>query len=169
MKFGVTRMLSDGTDVAIVTAGICTEEALKAKSLFEATGVSVRHLHLSTLHPFPSQAIVDAANKTKHGIVVMENHSIVGGIGSAAAEALAEHGVGKKLVRLGVPGVYAHGASRDYLIAEYGFDSHALIRAVEKLVGKPLLSCDDSGTLGQKTGKEATIPALSAEERPEDL
>lgn len=161
MEFGVVRMLSDGTDVALVSSGLCTEEALKVRSWIEMSGISVRHLHLSTIVPFPSHAIVDAAQKSRYGIIVMENHSVVGGLGSAAAEALAEHGVGKKLIRLGVPGVYAHGASCEYLMKEYGFDSTALTRAVEKLVGKNIST--NTGTGG------AARHILSAEERPEDL
>lgn len=160
MKFGVARMLSDGSDMALVSAGLCTEEALKVRPLFESSGVSIRHLHLSTIVPFPVRAIVEAAKIAKYGIIVMENHSIIGGIGSATAEVLAEHGIGKKLVRLGVPGVYAHGASCAYLMKEYGFDSAALTRAVEKLVGKTLQVTAMGG---------AAREALSAEERPEDL
>ncbi len=165
MKYGVVRMLSNGSDILLVSSGLCTEEALKVRTLLESSGVSTCHLHLSTIVPFPVQAVVTAAKSVKHGIIVMENHSVIGGIGSATAEALAEHGVGKKLIRLGVPGVYAHGASFSYLMKEYGFDSTALTRAVEKLMGKPLQATTDTD---QMKGSIAR-PALSAEECPEDL
>ena len=95
----------------------------------------------------------------------MENHSVVGGIGSATAEALAEAGIGKPLVRLGVPGCYAHGASRPYLMAEYGIDARALVRAVEKLLDKKL----DSDEGFELEAKEQEKSALPVEERPEDL
>jgi len=163
MKFGVVRVLSEGTDFVLITSGICTEESLKARRSFEAAGVAVEHLHLSTIVPFPSNVIVKAAEKCKYGVIVMENHSIIGGVGSATAEALSEAGIGRKLIRLGVPGVYAHGASCDYLVAEYGFDSTALIRAAESLTGKQIAGAAETeeGSTNQ--------PALSAEERPEDL
>jgi len=163
MQFGKVRVLSEGSDVVIVTAGICTEEALKATKVLQAHGVSIRHLHLSTLVPFPSEEVVQATKAATHGLIVMENHSTIGGLGSAAAEALAEQGIGKKLVRLGVPMVYAHGASRDYLMEEYGFDSKALIGAVEKLIGKAVVVFQDSEASNQNRVQ------LSAEERPEDL
>lgn len=162
MKYGVARMLSDGTDVALVSSGLCTEEALKVMATFESSGVSIYHLHLSTIVPFPVHNVIEAAKKAKYGIIVMENHSVVGGVGSATAEVLAEHGIGKKLVRLGVPGVYAHGASCEYLMREYGFDATALTQAVEKLVGKKLQVADS--VVGDTARK-----VLSAEERPEDL
>ena len=66
----------------------------------------------------------------------MENHLITGGLGSASAELMAEHSIGKKLVRLGLRDQYAHGASRPYLMKKYGLDAMALVRAVEQLLGE---------------------------------
>jgi transketolase len=174
MKFGVPRLLSNGADFTVVTAGICTEEAMRAAdSLRSLAGIGITHLHLSTLVPFPFDAIVAAARSTTHGIITMENHSVVGGIGSATAEALAEAGVGKPLVRLGVQGVYAHGASRPYLMAEYGLDARALVQAVEHILGRKLLGLD-GGSLARLAGEtESKGPAqqhnISVDERPEDL
>jgi transketolase len=161
MIYGVPRILSDGSEVALVTSGICTEEALKVTTRM---GVSIRHIHLSTLVPFPADVIVEAARKTKYGMIVMENHSIIGGVGSAAAEVLAGHGVGRKLVRLGVPGVYAHGASCGYLMQEYGFDASALVRAVEALVGRSV-----SLSFAYLQVKDSLKNVMSPNERPEDL
>jgi transketolase len=103
----------------------------------------------------------------KHGLITMENHSVIGGVGSATAEVLAEHAVAKPLIRLGVPGgTYAHGASREYLVKEYGFDADALIEAIEKLVGRKLNRDMDSRGYQQTAsqGQEANLL-----ERPEDL
>ena len=63
----------------------------------------------------------------------MENHLITGGLGSATAELIAEHGIGKKLFRIGLRDTYAHGASRAYLMKKYQLDAMALVRAVENL------------------------------------
>ena len=97
----------------------------------------------------------------------MENHSIVGGIGSLTAEVLAEHAVSKPLIRLGVPGVYAHGASKEYLLREYGLDAFALIEAIEKLVHKKLANESklDIGNYQLKTAEDRS----NLMERPEDL
>jgi transketolase len=171
MEFGVVRVLSEGTDVAVVTAGICTEEAVRVSKSLKSMGVGIKHLHLSTLVPFPAEVVVAAARSVEYGMITMENHSIIGGVGSAAAEALAEAGVSKRLVRLGVPGVYAHGASRPYLMAEYGLDANALIRAIEGLLGKSLgLDQDSAFELDPSTKPMAPEnQGLSVEERPEDL
>jgi transketolase len=79
--------------------------------------------------------VVDVALTVRAGLVAIENHSVIGGLGSAVAEALAEAGVGRRLIRLGVQDTYAHGASRAYLFREHGLDAAALVRAVEDLLG----------------------------------
>jgi len=68
----------------------------------------------------------------------MENHSVIGGLGSATAELMAEGGIGKKLVRLGIQDIYAHGAGRGYLMKEYGIDALALVKAATALLGADL-------------------------------
>jgi transketolase len=163
MKFGQARILSQGDDLTVVSAGICTEEAISAVRTLKGEGICVTHIHISSIVPFPAATILKAARSSAHGIVSMENHSIVGGIGSAIAETLAEAGVGKKLIRLGIPGVYAHGASRPYLLAEYGLNAEALIQAAENLVDRAVARRENSRLM------EADHPGLSAEERPEDL
>jgi transketolase len=68
----------------------------------------------------------------------MENHSIVGGLGSAVAEIMAENGIGVALKRIGLNDTYAHGASQKYLMSEYKMDAVELVRAVEAAVGRKL-------------------------------
>lgn len=60
---------------------------------------------------------------------------MLGGVGTAVAEAMAEAGLGRKLVRLGLRDTFAHGASRAYLMREYGLDAPALVAAIEGLLG----------------------------------
>jgi transketolase len=136
MVLNSSRLLSRGTDVAILTAGITTEEALRATSVLHDRGISITHLHISTHKPFNDPAVFEAVGSARQGVITMENHTIVGGLGSAVAEWIAEEGLGKKLVRLGLRDTYAHGASRHYLMKEYGLDAISLVRAVEKLVGQ---------------------------------
>lgn len=138
IKVGEMRELAHGTDVLIVTAGITTEEALRARGALEAAGVSVRHLHLHTIKPFDAKALLDHIGSVRHGVVTLENHVTEGGIGSLVAETMADAGVGKRLVRLGLKDTYAHGGSKPYLMRFYGLDALALTRGVESLIGQPL-------------------------------
>ncbi len=138
MKLGRERVLSCGDDLLIISSGICTEEALKAVTALAARGMTATHLHISTLKPFATNLVAEAATKTHFGVITIENHSVIGGLGSAVAEALAEKGVGKRLIKLGVQDTYAHGASRSYLLREYGLDAKALVEAAERLTGARL-------------------------------
>lgn len=134
MVLGQSRLLHEGNDVSIITAGIATEEALRATSALEAAGVSVHHVHVSTHKPFGDPIIEDAIARAKHGVITLENHVVNGGLGSAVAEYIADRGIGAKLTRLGLQDTYAHGASKPYLMREYGLDAIALCGAVESVV-----------------------------------
>lgn len=128
------RVLSSGKDIAIITSGISTEEALRVTSLLKNQGVGIEHLHISTHKPFNAPEIEEAIQKVNYGVITMENHTIVGGLGSNVAEKIATLGIGKKLIRLGLRDVFAHGASRPYLMKKYQLDAIALIRGVETLL-----------------------------------
>ena len=136
--FNTARILSTGTDITLITSGIATEEALRAIPLLQERGVSISHLHVSTHKPFTDPLVVSALQSAKHGVITMENHSIIGGLGSAVAEVMAENGVGTPLQRIGLKDTYAHGASQKYLMAEYELDAVALVKRVEKAVGREL-------------------------------
>ena len=136
LRLGRARRLADGDDVAVLSSGICTEEAMRAVGVLRSRGLGVRHLHVTTLKPFDDPAVPEAISGVRHGVVTLENHSLVGGLGSATAEVMAEAGLGQKLVRLGLRDRYAHGASRRYLMRENGLDAEALVAAIKKLVGE---------------------------------
>ncbi len=141
--FNRARQITRGDDVTLFSSGISTEEAMRATSVLQARGVSINHLHVSTLKPFTDPAVVEAAAQARHGVITLENHTIVGGLGTCVAEVMAEHGVGQKLVRIGLPDVFAHGASRPYLMREYGLDALALVRGVERLLAQDLKITED--------------------------
>ncbi len=135
LKIGQMRVLAEGSDVLVVTAGITTEEAIRARAALDRAGVSVRHLHLNTLKPFDAAQIVDHAASVRHGVVTLENHLVTGGLGSMVAEAMADAGLGRRLIRLGLQDTYAHGGARPYLMRYYGMDALTLVRAIEDLTG----------------------------------
>jgi transketolase len=143
MALGRARVLSAGDDVTLISSGISTQDALVAGSALRRAGVGVQHLHVSTLKPFNDPAVVQAIASARRGVVVVENHTVVSGLGSAVAEVMAEHGAGCRLMRLGLQDVYAHGASLSYLKREYGLDSRAVVSACERLLGESLGIPDD--------------------------
>jgi transketolase len=140
--FNKLRTLSEGDDILIVTSGVCTEEALRALGPLNERGISVHHLHVSTLKPFDRDGFLKAT-KGKKGVVTLENHTIVGGLGSLVAEIMAEEGLSIRLKRLGLQDTFAHGASKPYLMRKYGLDALALTEAVGELMGKKLEISED--------------------------
>lgn len=143
MEFGKARIVSEGKDIVVLSSGIMTEEAMRAVQVLQKRGLSVQHMHISTLKPFNDRTVMDAIGRSKYGVITMENHTIIGGLGSIIAEQMAEAGMDKKLVRIGLRDIYAHGASKNYLLRKYRMDAMALITEAEGLVGKKFSITED--------------------------
>ncbi|MGO9312195.1 MAG: transketolase family protein [Syntrophobacteraceae bacterium] len=137
-RSGIPRLLSRGTDITLISAGICTEEAMRATQALTSRGVSIHHVHVSTHKPFTSRVLLDAVSRPRFGVITMENHTIVGGLGTEVAELIAQNGVGKRLSCIGLQDTFAHGGSKLYLMKKYCIDAMALVRKVEEHIGRDL-------------------------------
>ncbi|MBI4786474.1 MAG: transketolase [Chloroflexi bacterium] len=135
LRLNSARQLRSGSDITILSSGICTEEALRAVAALTERGVSIQHLHISTLKPFADPSVFEAIAQARSGVITLENHTTLGGLGTCVAEVMAEHGIGKRLIRIGIRDTFLHGASKPYLMSKYGLDAMALMREVEKLLG----------------------------------
>jgi len=109
---------------------------MRAVAALQGKGVKPTHYHISTLKPFDHPDIMQKIAESRYGAITLENHSIIGGLGSIVAEQMAESGIGKKLRRLGLQDTFAHGASRRYLMREYGLDAATLIATVENMLNE---------------------------------
>ncbi|MGB3413844.1 MAG: transketolase C-terminal domain-containing protein [Microbacteriaceae bacterium] len=132
--FNTARVLSEGDDLLILSSGISTETTINALETLKSAGVSATHLHISTLKPFTDPIVVEQLKRAKH-IITVENHSVIGGLGTAVSELMAEHGVSAKLNKLGMQDTYASGASKEFLMREYGLDEHAILNTVQRVLG----------------------------------
>lgn len=131
---GKAEVLSEGTDVALITTGITTLEGLRATETLSAQGIHVQHLHMPSIKPLDKAAIADAARKT--GLVVtVENHTIYGGLGSAVAEALCETQPAR-LVRLGLQDHFGETAKLRYMMHKYGIDDESIVSMIRALLKK---------------------------------
>ena len=164
MRLDRVRVLAEGKDVTLLTSGIETEEGMRAVRALARRGIGVRHLHVSTHKPFDDPEILASLAAAELGIISAENHTVIGGLGSAVAERIAEAGLGRRLVRVGLQDTYAHGASRAHLAREYGLDALGIVRAAEKLAGRPL------GIEAEELAAEDLVPAAGpAVERSDSL
>lgn len=125
---GKAVVLNEGTDVGIITSGITTAEGIIAAKELESKGISVRLVHMSSIKPIDKNEILKTAEKTKF-ILSVENHTIVGGLGSAIAEVLCEE-YPAKLIRLGLKDHFGETATLRYMMHKYKIDSEAIVHAV---------------------------------------
>jgi transketolase len=160
MKFGKARVISEGSDITLVTSGIMTEEAMRAAQVLRKRGMSIQHMHVSTLKPFHDESVLEAVAKSRYGVITMENHTIVGGLGTIIAEKMAEAGMNKKLVRIGLRDIFSHGASKQYLLKEHKMDALSLIKQVEAMSGQQFGISEDEFS---KTHITAVHSAAKAE------
>lgn len=125
-RTGASHVLRTGNSpVGLVGTGLGTQWALEAAGSLEALGVDAGVLHVPTLKPLGADDIADWC--ASHRLVVtIENHSVIGGLGSAVAEALAERGSPARLRRLGVPDRWADAGSLDHVRHRLGLNADAL-------------------------------------------
>jgi transketolase len=125
----------EGSDVTIIAAGTIMNEAIWAGDKLAELGISARVLDMHTIRPLDTAAVLAAAQETGH-IVTVEDHTIINGLGSAVAEVIADHGVGARLTRLGVPDVFALVGPPADLYAHYGFDTAGIVAAAQAILKK---------------------------------
>lgn len=138
MQLDRARLLGAGDDIAVITSGICTQQGLAAADAMRAVGVSVAHLHVSTLKPFNDPAVAEACAGVRRGVITLENHNIIGGLGTAVAEVMAGCGIGVPLERLGIKDRFAFGSSRQYLMECFDLTAGAVVAAAQRLLGEQL-------------------------------
>ena len=133
---GTSYLLRDGSDVGIISTGVQTVRALQAAELLEANHISAAVLHVPTVKPLDVGAIVDLASRTG-AIVTAEDHTVLGGLGGAVAEVLAEHAP-TRMRRVGLRDTFGESGPNDALLEKYGLTPrHVALAAEEVLAGRP--------------------------------
>ncbi|MEW6075738.1 MAG: transketolase C-terminal domain-containing protein, partial [Candidatus Omnitrophota bacterium] len=131
-EFGKAQVLNQSGQVTIIACGIMVAEALVAAKNLVNKGISVRLLNMHTICPLDTEAILDSARNTK-GIVVCEEHSVVGGLAQAVDEVVAQnHPV--KVLRVGVKHRFGQSGEPQELLKEYNLTSSDIEKAACSLV-----------------------------------
>lgn len=126
---GKANVMKEGKDVSIIANGLMVTVALKAAKMLEAEGISAEVTNMHTVKPIDSDYILSAANKFK-AIVTVEEHSIIGGLGSAVAEVLAGNG-SAKFARVGIMDKYGKSGKPAELFEEYGLTAENIVAQVK--------------------------------------
>ena len=132
-RLGQALSLRDGDALTLITTGGLLETAVRVADRLSARGVEARVLSMHTLRPLDEEAVLAAARETRM-IVTLEEHSIIGGLGSAVADVLARRGDGRiRFFPMGIPSAFAlHAGSQDYLRREYGLSPDSVLRSIEE-------------------------------------
>jgi len=133
-RIGKASVISSGIDCSIIACGIMVQMALKAASELDAEGLSVGVINMATIKPLDTDAVLTAARESG-AIVTAEEHSIIGGLGAAVAETLAE-GCPVPMKRVGVKDVFGSSGKPDELLRHYGLTSDDIKAAVREVVAR---------------------------------
>jgi transketolase len=131
-EIGRAVLLREGADVGIVCTGVETVRALAAADLLATDGIAAAVLHVPTIKPLDDEAILTLAERTG-AIVTAEDHSIIGGLGGAVAELLAEHRP-TRMKRVGWQDVYGESGANDALLEKYGLTAQHIATAARALL-----------------------------------
>jgi transketolase len=128
------RVLTPGADVVIISSGLMTERVTEVVVGAQKAGLDVGHVHVSVLKPLPAAPLSAIISATKYGAITVENHLRSGGLGSAVAELIADAGLGRRLIRIGIDDTFTCGGEMDYLLERFGLGRESIARALCDLV-----------------------------------
>ncbi len=126
LEIGKGHKLKDGKDITIIATGIMVNEAMKAAEILEKDGLDVRVIDIHTIKPIDKDIIIEAANETR-GIITAEEHSVIGGLGSAVAEVTSMYAP-CKVIRVGQMDTFGESGKPAELMAKYGMDADEIVK-----------------------------------------
>ncbi len=131
-QIGIANTVREGNDVTIAATGLMTAEALKATDILAQEGISVRVINVGTIKPLDGETILKAAQETKF-IITAEEHSVIGGLGSAVSEFLSEvHPT--KVKKLGLYDKFGQSGKANELLEKYELTAAKLVAMVRKTI-----------------------------------
>ena len=129
-EIGKGIQIGDGTDATVIATGICVSEAIIAQEQLKQEGINIRVVDIHTIKPIDRELIVKCAKETKK-IITIEDHSIIGGLGTAVCEVLSEE-YPTKVIRMGVNDTFGTSAPAKELVEYFKLDSKAIIEMIKR-------------------------------------
>lgn len=124
-EIGKGVQIGEGTDASIIATGVTVSEALIAKKILKENGLDVRVIDIHTIKPIDKELIVKSAKETKR-IITVEDHNIIGGLGTAVCDVLSEE-YPTKVEKMGVPDCFGRSGKADELLRYYKIDSATIV------------------------------------------
>ena len=130
-EIGKGVQLGEGTDATIIATGVVVPKAIEAMEILQAKGINIRVIDMHTIKPIDKEIIVKSAKETKN-IITIEDHSIIGGLGSAVCEVLAEN-YPKKVYRMGIKDEFGKSGKAEDLLKYFKIDKDSIAEFIEKI------------------------------------
>ena len=127
-EFGKGIQIGNGTDATVIATGVTVAEAIKAKEELEQKGINIRVIDIHTIKPIDKEIIIKSARETKK-IITVEDHNIIGGLGSAVCEVLAEN-YPVKVYRMGINDMFGRSGNAVELLKYFKIDKDAIVKTV---------------------------------------
>ena len=124
-EIGKGIQIGNGTDATIFATGVTVSEAIEAQKILKEKGVDVRVVDIHTIKPIDKELIIKCAKETKK-LISVEDHSVIGGLGTAISEVLTDN-YPKKLVRMGIDDTFGRSGRAEDLMKYYGIDKNAIV------------------------------------------
>lgn len=131
-ELGKGVVLKEGSDLTIVATGICVESALSAAEKLKADGINAKVINIHTIKPLDEDLIVAAAKETGR-IVTVEEHSVIGGLGSAVCDVLSEKAP-TRVLKIGINDVFGESGSAQILVEKYGLDGKGVYARIKEFL-----------------------------------
>ena len=133
-EFGKANTIKDGGDVAVIACGLMVTTALEATKILENEGISVKVVDMFTIKPIDKEAVIDAA---KTGLVIsLEEHNIIGGLGSAVAEVMAGENLNARLEMIGVNDEFTLTGDYESIMDHFGLSAQKVAQRIKNAVEK---------------------------------
>lgn len=135
-ELGKAIQIGDGADASLIATGVCVVEALKAQKSLKEQGINVRVIDCFSIKPIDKEMVLKCAKETKK-IITIEDHSVIGGLGSAVCEIIAENCIGnseymvENVTRMGIKDTFGESGKAEDLMKKYKIDSNAIIECVK--------------------------------------
>jgi transketolase len=131
-EIGKGVLLKEGKDVTIIATGVCVSGSLEAAKALAAEGIDAEVINIHTIKPLDKELVLASAKKTGR-VVTVEEHSVIGGLGSAVADVIAENG-GAVLKKLGMQDVFGESGTAAELLHKYKLDAEGIAEGVKSFV-----------------------------------
>ena len=128
-EIGKAIQIGDGTDATIFATGVTVSEAIKAQEFLKQKGINIRVVDIHTIKPIDKDIIIKSAKETKK-LISIEDHNIIGGLGTAISEVLTDE-YPTKLIRLGIKDTFGKSGKAEELMKYFGITSESIIKAFE--------------------------------------